>query len=610
MKLKILMSIVTLLAFAAPAFAADWWNEDWAYRKEISVDPSAAGAGISEPVTDVPVLLRLSVGTFPYFADAKPDGSDIRFLAADDITPLPFYIESWDGVNQIALVWVRLPRLIPGTTPEKIFMYYGNPDAIAASDAAAVYDVDTKLVYTFSDGEAAVLDRTGFGNNATNVGAAITPTSLIGGGVQIAAAEEAITLPASPTLAVPVETGFTATVWARFDATPTGQSTVLSLYGADPLVPVIALGFLDGTPSATVSVDGSAVQLLGLGGVAVNQWVQLGLTLTADATILYVNGDEAARGAGLARDLGGEWRLAGVNSNFTGEIDQLTMTAAAVSDSRLKVSARNQMQGSTVTIYGGDQTADDSGGGHEGYFITTLRNVTIDGWVVIFILMIMFLISCWVMWIKGTLLTRIERQNAHFLKDFNRLTGDPLALDQEAPEIDSMEEESFLASALEDEDSYHPSTLFPLYHVGAVEVKKRLARSSPAAGAQAAGFSGRTIGVIGASIDTALVRQRQKLNRLMVLLTIAISGGPFLGLLGTVVGVMITFAAIAASGDVNVNSIAPGIAAALVATVAGLGVAIPALFGYNYLGSRIKDIDANTQVFADQFINRIAEHYG
>ena len=55
----------------------------------------------------------------------------------------------------------------------------------------------------------------------------------------------------------------------------------------------------------------------------------------------------------------------------------------------------------------------------------------------------------------------------------------------------------------------------------------------------------------------------QRLNRLMVVLTIAISGGPFLGLLGTVVGVMITFAAIAASGDVNVNAIAPGIAAAL-----------------------------------------------
>jgi len=95
----------------------------------------------------------------------------------------------------------------------------------------------------------------------------------------------------------------------------------------------------------------------------------------------------------------------------------------------------------------------------------------------------------------------------------------------------------------------------------------------------------------------------------MVWLTVSIAGGPFLGLLGTVVGVMITFAAIAASGDVNINAIAPGIAAALVATVAGLGVAIPCLFGYNYLSSRIKEIAADTRVFVDEFVTRIAETY-
>ena len=95
----------------------------------------------------------------------------------------------------------------------------------------------------------------------------------------------------------------------------------------------------------------------------------------------------------------------------------------------------------------------------------------------------------------------------------------------------------------------------------------------------------------------------------MVVLTIAISGGPFLGLLGTVVGVMITFAAIAASGDVNVNSIAPGIAAALVATVAGLMVAIPALFGYNYLTTRIRRMTAQMQVYVDTFITRMAENH-
>jgi biopolymer transport protein ExbB len=95
----------------------------------------------------------------------------------------------------------------------------------------------------------------------------------------------------------------------------------------------------------------------------------------------------------------------------------------------------------------------------------------------------------------------------------------------------------------------------------------------------------------------------------MVLLTIAISGGPFLGLLGTVVGVMITFAAIAAAGDVNVNAIAPGIAAALLATVAGLAVAIPALFGYNWLASRIKNVSNEMHVFADELLSKLSENY-
>ena len=106
------------------------------------------------------------------------------------------------------------------------------------------------------------------------------------------------------------------------------------------------------------------------------------------------------------------------------------------------------------------------------------------------------------------------------------------------------------------------------------------------------------------------MRETQKLNSMLVLLTIAISGGPFLGLLGTVVGVMITFAAIAAQGDVNVNAIAPGIAAALAATVAGLIVAIPALFGYNYLLSRVKEITSDMHVFIDEFVTKIAEYYG
>ena len=123
-------------------------------------------------------------------------------------------------------------------------------------------------------------------------------------------------------------------------------------------------------------------------------------------------------------------------------------------------------------------------------------------------------------------------------------------------------------------------------------------------------LSPQAIDTIRASLDRITAYEGQRLNSLMVLLTIAISGGPFLGLLGTVVGVMITFAAIAATGDVNINAIAPGIAAALVATVAGLGVAIPALFGYNYLiiahqGHR----RPRCTCFVDEFVTRLAEAY-
>jgi biopolymer transport protein ExbB len=115
---------------------------------------------------------------------------------------------------------------------------------------------------------------------------------------------------------------------------------------------------------------------------------------------------------------------------------------------------------------------------------------------------------------------------------------------------------------------------------------------------------------VKASVDADFVRENAHLNSHMVLLTIAISGGPFLGLLGTVVGVMITFAAIAAAGDVNVNAIAPGIASALLATVAGLVVAIPALFAYNYLAAKIKNVASDMQIFIDEFITRVAELHG
>jgi biopolymer transport protein ExbB len=147
------------------------------------------------------------------------------------------------------------------------------------------------------------------------------------------------------------------------------------------------------------------------------------------------------------------------------------------------------------------------------------------------------------------------------------------------------------------------STLAGVYAKGMDELSKRL----PSTGHME--LAHQSTEAIRAAMEATVTRQGQKHSAHMVVLTIAISGGPFLGLLGTVVGVMITFAAIAASGEVNVNAIAPGVAAALAATVAGLAVAIPSLFGYNWLNLRIKAVSADTRVFVDEVVARIAEKY-
>ena len=151
----------------------------------------------------------------------------------------------------------------------------------------------------------------------------------------------------------------------------------------------------------------------------------------------------------------------------------------------------------------------------------------------------------------------------------------------------------------------HRSPLFHLYHVGSEEIRSRLGNGKD----RARGLSARSIQAIRASLESGLVRENQRMNKGLIFLTISIAGGPYVGLLGTVVGVMITFAIIAKSGEVDVNSIAPGIASALLATVAGLIVAIPALFIYSYLSSRIKDLIAAMQVFIDEFIAKMAEFY-
>ena len=238
-----------------------------------------------------------------------------------------------------------------------------------------------------------------------------------------------------------------------------------------------------------------------------------------------------------------------------------------------------------------------------------MNNVTVDGWVIIGILLVMFLISWIVMIAKAIVLNRTSKENKKFEEAFSELGSKDISLLDHADEADQADYDAspLLLSLTGNHAEFAGSSIYRVYHTGVQEMNKRLTKGAVSGYDQV--LSAQALNAVKAAMDGVMVRELQKLNSQMVLLTIAISGGPFLGLLGTVVGVMITFAAIAVSGEVNVNSIAPGIAAALTATVAGLAVAIPALFGYNYLGSKIKVISADMQVFVDEFVTKLAEQH-
>src|SRR5262249_4927089 len=163
------------------------------------VDTSSTGANVTDPIGTTPVLIRLHVGNFR-FASAKDDGSDLRFVAGDDKTPLKHHVEKYEALLGEALVWVNVPNVQPGAKAN-IWLYYGNQKAPAANDAKGTYDSDTLLVYHFSERGTPSLDSSVWANNAQSAGQP-AEGSLIGNGLRLDG-RVPLTLPALPSLSLP-----------------------------------------------------------------------------------------------------------------------------------------------------------------------------------------------------------------------------------------------------------------------------------------------------------------------------------------------------------------------------------------------------------------------
>ncbi len=118
--------------------------------------------------------------------------------------------------------------------------------------------------------------------------------------------------------------------------------------------------------------------------------------------------------------------------------------------------------------------------------------------------------------------------------------------------------------------------------------------------------------VVTSAMERAVGETALRLESQMIILATAVSGAPFLGLLGTVWGVMETFGDVAAAGSANLAAMAPGVSAALITTVTGLLVAIPAMFGYNYLVTTLRALIVGLDNFAaelgSEFEHKFVDH--
>ena len=160
--------IILILALAAswlPSVASAWWQPDWQYRKQISIDTTPEGGAIGETVGRTPLLVRLHTGNFA-FDGTNENGSDLRFVTGDDQIVLNHQVESFDPLMGMALVWVDIPEVLGGARQD-IWMYYGNEKAPVASNGQITFDPNYTLVYHF-DGAlgAPARDSTAYTNHA------------------------------------------------------------------------------------------------------------------------------------------------------------------------------------------------------------------------------------------------------------------------------------------------------------------------------------------------------------------------------------------------------------------------------------------------------------
>jgi len=230
-----------------------------------------------------------------------------------------------------------------------------------------------------------------------------------------------------------------------------------------------------------------------------------------------------------------------------------------------------------------------------GSLVFIFEQLALPGWLILLALFFASIFSWAVMITKFRVIRHAQRRRDQFLSLF-RTDRQPLRIYTDRLRFDG-------------------APLFAVYKAGCQELTFQLLGSADVDETfrgrldAAPRISSAQMRVVNSAMERAVGETALKLESQMIILATAVSGAPFLGLLGTVWGVMETFGDVAASGSANLAAMAPGVSAALITTVTGLLVAIPAMFGYNYLVTTLRAIIVGLDNFAAELGSEFEHKY-
>ena len=212
------------------------------------------------------------------------------------------------------------------------------------------------------------------------------------------------------------------------------------------------------------------------------------------------------------------------------------------------------------------------------------------------IIIVLFIFSVYVWCIiyeKYLLFKKARKGNDFFMERYKKIKTDIFYLASEKKSVPS-------------------SPIYKVYRAGCRELANYLEddEESPSrAGRRNPGLTDAHLDGLSNALKLAVSRQIVLLEKGLTFLATTAAVGPLLGLLGTVWGIMSAFRAMSVAGTASIGTVAPGIADALITTVAGLFVAIPAVVAYNYLFGKVRSFSSDMNMFAGNFISRIERLY-